>query len=164
MGPHSHYFPNVPMDQIETGSISETLHMVYMQIDTVLHREGASSAEDYNFVRFIFHNTTSPGNLIALEQEHWAPFIKSAMDAGQTTQVAWGHGHVLAPSGPNMQANTVSFDIFPTLKDALLGGFSGVSNVEFPQEGLAKINELEISRRFDNIYRRIQVVNANPPN
>lgn len=157
-------FPNVPMNQIETASISETQHIFFVQIDTVIHKQNPNPDEEYNFFRFIFHNTNSPGELIALEHEHWGPFIKRAIDAGQTTQVAWGNGHILAPSGPNMEANTVSFDVFPTMKDALLGGFSGGTNVQFPQEGLAKINELEINRRYNNIYRRIQVVNANPPN
>ena len=156
-------FPDVPIDQIETTSISETKHMFFVQLDTVLTKEGSSPPDDFNFVRFIFHNTNSPGQLIALEKEHWAPFIKASMDAGQTTQVAWGNARILAPSGPNMDANTISFDIFPDMKSALVGGFVSDQGVEFPEEGLQKINELEISRRFNNVYRRIQVVNANPP-
>ena len=156
-------FPDVPMDQIETGSISETVHMFYVSRANVVRKEGAVPADDYNYVRFIFHNSNSPGDVLALENEHWAPFIKSAMEAGQTTQVAWGNARILAPSGPNIDANTISFDIYPDLKSALTGGFSDDADVEIPTLGLEKINELEINRRFSNVYRRIQVINANPP-
>lgn len=156
-------FPDVPMDQIETGSISTTKHMFYVSPENFVEKEGASPPDDYNFVRFIFHNTNAPDSLITLENEHWAPFIKSAMDAGQTTQVAWGNSSILAPSGPNMLANTISFDIYPDLKSALTGGFADGTEVVFPTEGLTIINGLEINRRFNNVYRRIQVVNANPP-
>ncbi len=156
-------FPDVPLDQIETGSISETLHMFYVSPGNFVEKEGAVPTEDYNYVRFIFHNSNTPGALLALENEHWAPFIKPAMDAGQTTQVAWGNSRILAPSGPNVLANTISFDIYPDLKSALTGGFSDDADVEFPTLGLEKINELEINRRISNVFRRIMVLNANPP-
>lgn len=156
-------FPDIPIEQIETGSISKTLHMFFVQPQNFVMKEGAIPQEQFNYVRFIFHNTNSPADLVSLENEHWAPFIKSAMDAGQTTQLAWGNATILAPSGPNMDANTISYDIYPTLGSALTGGFPADTEVEFPEEGLAKINELEITRRFNNVYRRIQVINANPP-
>ena len=156
-------FPDTPMEEMETGSLSKTLHMFFVQPQNWVEKEGANPQEQFRFVRFIFHNTNSPGDLIALENEHWAPFIKSAMDAGQTTQLAWGNASILAPSGPNMEANTISYDIYPTLTSALTGGFSADANIEFPTEELAKINELEINRRFNNVYQRIQVVNAEPP-
>ncbi|GJM28588.1 MAG: hypothetical protein DHS20C17_12230 [Cyclobacteriaceae bacterium] len=156
-------FPDVPMEKMETGSISSTLHMLFVRPENLVQKEGASPPDEFRFVRFIFHNSSAPGQLIALESEHWMPFIKSAMDAGQTSQVGWGNATILAPSGPNMEANTISFDIFPDLKSALTGGFSADADVEFPEEGLAKINELEVSRRFNNVYRRIQVINANMP-
>ena len=157
-------FPDVPMDQMETGSISETLHMFFVSPGNMVTKEGSVPDDHFNFIRFIFHNTNSPGELIALEDEHWAPFIKASMDAGQTTQVAWGNARILAPSGPNVDANTISFDIYPDMKSALTGGFVEGETVEFPTDALEKINELEINRRFNNVYRRIQVINANPPN
>jgi hypothetical protein len=157
-------FPDVPLEKIETGSISTTLHMFFVNPGSMVIKEGAVPAEQFKFVRFIFHNSSAPDELLALENEHWMPFIKSAMDAGHTTQLAWGNASILAPSGPNMEANTISYDIFPTLKSALTGGFPPDSDVEFPEEGLTKINDLEVSRRFNNVYRRIQVINANPPN
>jgi hypothetical protein len=156
-------FPEIPVEEIETESLSSTLHMIFVRPENWIVKEGASPSEEYDFVRFIFHNTNSPGNLIALENEHWAPFIKSVMEDGKTSQVAWGNATILAPSGPNMEATTISYDIFPTITSALNGGFEDATNLEFPEEGLTKIGELETSPRFNNVYRRIQVVEANNP-
>jgi hypothetical protein len=156
-------FPDTPMEDMETNSISKTLHMFFVQPQNWVQKEGAVPTDEFNFVRFVFHNSSEPGNLIALENEHWAPFIKSAIEAGHTTQLAWGNATILAPSGPNIDANTISYDIHPTLSSALTGGFSADTEVEFPTEGLAKINEIEINRRINNVYRRIHVVNADPP-
>lgn len=156
-------FPNTPMEDMETNSLSTTLHMFYVQPQHWVQKEGANPAEDFRFVRFIFHNSNAPATLVALENEHWAPFIKSAMDAGHTSQLAWGNATILAPSGPMIEANSISYDIYPTLTGALTGGFSADTQIEFPTEGLTKINEMEINRRINNVYRRIQVINANPP-
>ena len=81
--------------------------------------------------------------------------LKSAFELGRYDAM------ILSPRAPNMHANTVSFDIYSSFKDALTGGFD--DDVEFPQEGLAKINELETSPRINFIYRRIQVINPNFP-
>ena len=160
----SAHFPNTPMEDMETQSMSTTIHMIFAQPGNWVEKEGASPDDDYNFVRFVFHNSSSPGELLALENEHWAPFIKAAIEAGHTTQLAWGNARILAPSQPNMEANTISYDVHPTMKSALLGGFSPDADVQFPDEGLSKIMELEISRRFNNVYRRIMVINADDPN
>jgi hypothetical protein len=154
-------FPDVPMEKMQTGSISKTLHMFYVAPGNWVEKEGTNPTEDYNFIRFIFHNSDAPGQLLQLENEHWAPFIKSAIDAGKTKQLAWGNARILAPSGPNMDANTISYDIYPDMKTALMGGFDADADVEFPDEGLQKINDLEITRRYDNVYRIVHVVNAN---
>ncbi len=157
-------FPDIPLENMVTSTISNTLHMIFVRPGNWVQKEGASPPDDFNFVRFIFHNTNSPAELIALENEHWAPFIKSAMESGHTSQLAWGNATILAPSGPNIPANTISYDIYPDFKSALTGGFSADADVEFPEEGLSKINELEINRRINNVYRRIMVINAEPPN
>jgi len=49
------------------------------------------------------------------------------------------------------------------LSGALTGGFPADAEIEFPEEGLDKINEIEINRRIDNVYQRIQVISASPP-
>lgn len=152
-------FPDVPLDQIETFSMSKVMHSIYLSSEgDVVWKEGTVPADDVRYLNFVFHNSNAPGQLIALENEHWRPFIKSAMDAGQTTQIGWLNSAILSPSLPNMQANTVSIDIHPSLKSALTGGFS--DGVEFPTDGLQKINDLEINRRISFIYRRVQVVNS----
>ena len=160
----SKIFPDVPMEDMETFSMSTVMHSIYLNnTGPAVWKEGTVPADDVRFLNFVFHNSNSPGQLVALENEHWKPFIKAAMDAGQTTQIGWVNAQILSPSLPGMQANSVSIDIHPSLKSALTGGFVDDSNVEFPTEALQKINDMEINRRISYIYRRIQVVNANPP-
>ena len=83
------------------------------------------------------------------------------MDNKQTTQVGWGNATMLSPLGEDIKANTISFDIYPSLKGALVPSWT--ADTVFPDDGLAKINELEINRRGTVIYRIVQVVQA-PPN
>ena len=83
------------------------------------------------------------------------------MDAGKTNQLAWGNATILAPSGPDIKANTISFDIYSSLKAVLDPTWD--EDTVFPQDGLEEINKLEINRRIRSVYRRVQVVNANPP-
>ena len=157
-------FPDVPMEDMETFSMSTTMHSIYLSDSgPAVWKEGTVPANDVKYLNFVFHNSNAPGQLVALENEHWKPFIKSAMDAGQTTQIGWVNAQILSPSLPGMQANSVSIDIHPSLKSALTGGFIDGGNVEFPTEALQKINEMEINRRISYIYRRIQVLNANAP-
>ena len=108
----------------------------------------------------VYHNASDSGELIALEKEHWAPFIKAAMDNKQTTQVGWGNATMLSPLGEDIKANTISFDIYPSLKEALVPSWN--ADTVFPDDGLAKINELELNRRGTVIYRIVQVVQAPP--
>lgn len=152
-------FPDVPMDKMETQSISTTKHQIFVSPANMVTKEGSDPDEHFNFIRFIFHNSSNPGQLVALEKEHWEPFIKAAMEAGHTSQVAWGNSQILAPSQPNMDANSISYDVYPDMKSALTGGWAEDAEIEFPQEGLEKINDLELTRRYNNIYRRIAVVN-----
>jgi hypothetical protein len=104
----------------------------------------------------IYHNTNYPDSLIGLEKTYWSPFIKKAMDNKQTTQMAWGNAVVLSPSGDNIKFNTISYDLFKTLQDALMPNWS--SNIQFPNEGLGKINSLELNRRGSVVYRVVKVV------
>ncbi len=157
----SELFPDVPMDQIETFSMSKVIHTLYVRAENFVQKEGAVPADEFNYVSFIYHNSSNSAQSIALEKEHWEPFIKLSMDAGKTNQLAWGNATILAPSGPDIGVNTISFDIYPSLKAALDPTWD--DDTVFPTDGLTKINELEIDRRMVYVYRRIQVINANPP-
>lgn len=148
-------FPNVSIDEIETGSMSTVTSTFFIRDQ---HWEQAADAqpEDFKYLMLLYHNASDAGQLIELENTHWAPFIKSAMDNNQTTQVGWGNATVLSPLGDDIKFNTVSYDIFPSLNEALMPTWD--ENVTFPQEGLNKIGELELNRRGQVVYQLIKVV------
>lgn len=151
-------FPDVPMDQMETFSMGEVMHQLFVRGENFVQKSGAVPENDFKYVTFVYHNSSSPADLIELENKHWAPFIKASMDGGKTTQKAWGNATILSPSGPNMGANTISFDIYPSLKEALDPTWA--EDTVFPQDGLDEIGELETDPRTTYVYRRIQVVTA----
>lgn len=152
-------FPDVPMDEIETGSLSTTTSMFFLRGEGWEQHDGAVPDNDFRFIKMNYINSSNPANLISLEKEYWSPFIKSAMNENKTSQRAWGNATVLSPSGEDIKFNTVSYDIYPSLKEALDPRWD--ESVVFPQEGLNKINELELNRRGSVVYRIVKVVSAN---
>ena len=151
-------WPNVPMDQMETSSMSKVNHMLFVKPEGWVKASNAVPENDYKFIKMIYHNASNPGNLIALEDKHWGPFIQSAMDSGKNKQKAWGNSRILSPSGPEMKANTISVDIYSSLKEALDPTWD--ENTVFPTEGLTEIMALETNQRISFVYRIVKVVTA----
>ncbi|MBS1935627.1 MAG: hypothetical protein JST96_16625 [Bacteroidetes bacterium] len=147
------------MAQIETNSMSTTTSMFFVHDENWAQAASAVPPKDFNYVVMIYHNTNYPDSLINLEKTYWLPFIQKAMDNHQTPQMAWGNSIVLSPSADNIKFNTVSFDLYKTLADALMPKWD--TNAVFPVEGLTKINNIEINRRGSVIYRVVKVVSAN---
>jgi len=151
-------FPKVPITQMETGSMSKTLSE-YFILDQGWQQKAKSTFADQKYVVMIYHKSTSPGQLIELEKKHREPFIKTAMDNGQTSQVAWGNAVLLAPFGGNIKFNTVSYDLYSSLKEALNPTWD--DKVVFPEAGLTEINKLEgTNGRYSEVYRIVKVVMA----
>ncbi len=146
------------MAKMETNSLSSTTSQFFLHNAGWAQAANANPEKDFNYVVMVYHNSNFPDSLIALENKHWSPFIKKAMDNKQTPQTAWGNAIVLSPSGENIKFNTVSYDIYKTLKDALMPVWD--PKTEFPNEGLNKINTMEINRRGSDIYRVVKVVSS----
>lgn len=149
----------VPLAQMETNSMSTVTSEFYLHGRGWAQKENVNPKNDFNYVTMVYHDTNYPDSLIALENKYWSPFIKKTMDGGQTRQMAWGNAIVLSPSGEDIKFTTVSYDIYKTLKDALMPALGG--NVEFPAEGLSKIGALEVNRRGSVVYRVVKVVASN---
>ncbi len=115
--------------------------------------------KDFKYVVIVYHNTANPDSFITLEKKHWAPFIKGAMDKKQTPQRGWGNAAILAPTGAGMEFNSISFDLFPTLKDALLLPWD--SSIVFPT-GMNELGKLETTQPMREIYRVVKVENKMP--
>jgi hypothetical protein len=105
----------------------------------------------------VYHNADDPAGLIAAEKEVWVPFIKTAMDEGKTNQKAWGNARILSPTGEDIKYNTISYDIYPSLHDAVNQTWSG--DLELPD--MTKIGEAEGNPRASVVYRIVHVVSAN---
>lgn len=151
----SSVFPDVSMDKMDTWSMSTVTSTFFLRNQ---HWEQAADAQsdDFKYLIMIYHNSSAPAQLIELEKTHWAPFVKSAMDSKKTTQVGWGNATVLSPSGDDIKFNTVSYDIYPSMNEALMPTWD--ENVTYPEEGLNQINELELNRRGSVVYRLVKVV------
>jgi hypothetical protein len=150
-------FPGVSMDKMETGSLSTVTTMAFVMDQ---HWEQAADAqpEDFKYLTVIYHTASNPEQLIQLEKDHWAPFIKKAMDEKKTTQVGWGNAVILSPSGEDVKFNTVSYDIYPSLKEALATSLA--DDIVFPEQGLEEIMKIETAQRSSVIYRLVKMVQA----
>ena len=148
----------VPLAKMETNSMSTTTSQFYLHDQAWEQATGSDPKKDFNYVVMVYHDTNYPDSLIALEKGQWAPFIKKAMDSKQTPQVAWGNAVVLSPSGENIKFTTVSYDLYKTLQDALMPNWD--PKTQFPNEGLGKINGLEINRRGSVVYRVVKAVSS----
>lgn len=152
-------FPNITIDKMETNSISKTTSQFFLRAQGWEQAPGAVPEKDFKFVKFNYINSSNPGSLIELEKKHWSPFIKSAMEKKQTTQVAWGNATVLSPSGDNIHFNTVSYDLYTNLKEALNPTWD--EKTVFPTDGLTEINKLELNRRGTIVYRVVKAISPN---
>jgi len=145
--------------QIETNSIAPTTTQLFLHSENWAQVKNADPGNDFNYVVMIYHNSNYPDSLIGLEKTYWGPFIQKAMDDKMTPQKAWGNAVVLSPSGDNIKFNTVSYDIFKNLTDALMPNWD--PKTVLPMEGLGKINGIEINRRGSVVYRVVKVVASN---
>jgi len=149
----------VPLAKMETNSMSTTTSQFFLHGRGWQQSANAKPEKDFNYVVMIYHDSNYPDSLVSLENNYWAPFIKKAMDNKQTPQMAWGNAVVLSPSGDNIKFTTVSYDLFKTMQDALMPVWD--PKIQFPSDGLNKINSIELNRRGSVIYRVVKVVSAN---
>jgi hypothetical protein len=149
----------VKMDQMETGSMSTTTSQFFAHDENWVQDAKAIPEKDFNYVVMIYHNSRYPDSLIGLEKKYWGPFIKKAMDDNQTPQMAWGNAVVLAPLAEDVKFNTVSFDLYKSLGDALMPNWN--SKTVFPNKGLTMIGNIESNTRGMSVYRVVKVVSAN---
>ncbi len=146
----------VKMAAMETNSISTVTSQFFLHGVGWQQTAKAAPAKDFNYIIMVYHNTNYADSLIGLENKYWGPFIKEAMDKGQTPQMAWGNAIVLAPLGDNIKFTTVSYDLYKTLQDALMPQWD--AKTVFPNTGLGMIGNLELTRRGITIYRIVKVV------
>lgn len=150
-------FPDVPMEDMETSSSYTPTDVIFVLNQSWRQKEGVNPSEDFKYITMFYHNANAPAALIAAEEEEWAPFIKSAMDNGKVKQTGWGNAIILSPTGDEIKYNTISYDLFPSLKEAL--NRTWAEDIEFPV--LTKVSETDPNRRSTVVYQIVQVLSAN---
>ncbi len=153
-------FPDVPMESISTDRMSTTTGEFFLHDENELDAAGAVRDRDWKYVVINYHNSSDPGQFIALEKQYWMPFIKSGMDKKQTLQRGWANASLIAPQGENIKFNTVSYDFFSSLQAALMPSWTADLNTQLPTEGLAKLDKIRLNRSSTAIYRIVHVVHV----
>ena len=152
-------FPNVPVANIETFSMSKVRSQYFLQDKAWEQSSKTNPMKDFNYMIMVYHNSSDANGFIDMENRHWRPFIKSSMDNSQTTQVGWGNSIVLAPTGNNIRFNSVSYDLFPTLKSALLQEWK--TGVKFPETGLDSLMKISKTMPDRELYRLVKAESKN---
>ena len=149
-------FPKVPMAQMEDWSFSKNTADLFLMDKGWEQGPNINESKDFKYVAIYYHNSSDADSFTAAEKKVWGPFIKSSMEKKLTAQRGWGNAIVLAPLGSDMKFNSVSFDLFPSLTDALLQKWD--PSVQFPADGLTELNKLRINAPNRVIYRVVMVV------
>ena len=152
-------YPKIAMAQMETNSISKVTANIYFGNPGWQQAGKATPAKDFNYVVMNYHNSSNPSQFVEIEKNQWGPFIKSAMDNNQTKQVAWGNSIVLTPGGGDMKFNCISYDLFPTLKSALMQSWN--PDTKFPTTGLDSLQKISLNPAATVIYRVVKVESKN---
>ncbi|MFY7840035.1 MAG: hypothetical protein ACOVP7_07145 [Lacibacter sp.] len=151
-------FPSVPYSQMETGSFTTVTSQLFLHDEDWAEAKGVNPAKDFNYVVMNYHLSNDAQSFINAEKNIWKPFLQMAMDKKQTQQLGWGNAVVLSPTGGNVQFNSVSYDLFLTLQDALLTPWDPAT--VFP-DNLQLLGSMRKQESARVIYRIVKVVSAN---
>lgn len=151
-------FPKVPISQMETGSFTTVTSQIFVHQEDWAEAKGVNPAKDFNYVVMNYHHSTNPGGFINAEKTIWKPFLQKAMDNKHTKQLGWGNATVLSPTGGDMEFNTVSYDLFRTLQDALLTPWDPATVIPDNMDMFGKMTTHPSARV---VYRIVKVVAAN---
>jgi hypothetical protein len=148
-------FPKIPYNQMETNSFSTVTSQIFYHGEDWAEAKGINPAKDFNYVVMNYHLSENAGAFINAEKNIWKPFLQSAMDKKQTQQIGWGNAAVLSPTGGDMKFNTISYDLFRTLQDALLTPWDPATVFPDNLDILGNMRKQESARV---IYRIVKVV------
>jgi hypothetical protein len=148
-------FPKVPYAQMETGSFSTVTSQIFFHGEDWAEAKGVNPAKDFNYVVMNYHLSENPGGFINAEKNIWKPFLQTAMDKKQTQQIGWGNARVLSPTGGDMKFNSISYDLFRTLQDALLTPWA--PDLVAP-DNLEIFDKMRTQQSARVIYRIVKVV------
>ncbi|MFT3843978.1 MAG: hypothetical protein QM725_02910 [Lacibacter sp.] len=151
-------FPNVPYSQMETGSFTTVTSHFFLHEEDWAQAKDANPAKDFNYVVMNYHFSNDAGDFVNAEKNIWKPFLQASMDKKQTQQIGWGNAIVLSPTGGDVKFNSISYDLFRTLQDALLTPWDPATI--FP-DNLDIIGKMRIEQSGRVVYRVVKVISGN---
>lgn len=155
-GTAAFYPANVPEAKMETSSLSTTTATYFLRGQDWAQGAAVVPEKDFQYVKMIYHEGTDGGGIIALEKKYWVPFIKSALDKKQVAQAAWGNALLLSPTGGDVHFATVSYDIYSSMKEALMP--TADPALVYPPELFTELGKLETGR-VQFLYHVVKAVN-----
>ncbi|GAC1424341.1 MAG: hypothetical protein NVSMB67_24620 [Flavisolibacter sp.] len=147
-------FPGVAMDKMDTYGMGKVVGEYFLKGSGWVQSSNVTGDNDFKYIMMVYQNSQNPSHFVALENRYWAPFIQSAMNNKQTSQLAWGNSIVLAPSGGPTKFNSVSYDLFPSLKTALIQDSS--SNLKLPLQLFDSLRAISPNIPHREIYKIIK--------
>lgn len=109
----SEVHPNMRMSDMETQSMSRTVHALLLQGRGAVGETGNYAVVNYSKV-------SNMDKFLELETQVWQPYITNAINTGKTNFKGWSLATLLSPRGPVIPFNGMSVDQFDTYSDALM--------------------------------------------
>jgi hypothetical protein len=139
-------FPNGRFNDMETESLSETLHMIITADEATVWNN-----IPFQYARVNFAKAKDLETYLELEKSVWMPFVKTFIEKGTSTIKFWSLLSVISPGGEMMPFNAITIDGFETM-----GGAFGSA---FPEgTTLPSFDELEKvhSKEYIQLYRLVK--------
>lgn len=111
-------FPDARYRDMETSSLSETIHMIILN---EVAQVGAGTPFQYAKVNFA--KASDLNAYIDLETSVWMPFVKPYIEGGNSPLKYWSVARVISPGGELMPFNAITVDGFDKMSDAISGVF-----------------------------------------
>ena len=154
-------FPNVKMEDMQTNTLSKNSARIFVRgLDNHIQGDKVNPDDDFKFVRIIYHNNKNVGKHLTFESEKWKPMIQKAMNEGKTTMKGWGNSIIVSPQSTKFPYNTISYDVFATVHEALSPAVS--EDLSLPDNFFADIQDNYDGVRNSHLFRIVQSVSAPP--
>ena len=145
-------FPDVKMEDIETNNLSTTTCQLFL---TNIGDHIQVENPDFNYVVINYHSVNNVNTHMTFETEKWKPMLQKAKDEGKTRIKGWGHGVLATVSALDFGYDTYSYDLYSSLKDAILPPF--MNNMEVEPGFFSDMQENYDKGRKATLYRVVSV-------
>lgn len=151
-------FPNARMEDMSPFGLSKDVLTVYVRNLGNNIRSSSYDPNANNFVWILYHPVNNLNTHLTFESEKWKPLVERSWKEGKNSMVGWGNGVILNPESPAFPYQAFSYDIYPSLKAALGGGFA--DDFEIPDGYFNDLIGNYAGTRDRHLYRVVTTVSA----